>query len=817
MSKAKRESKKKVVDAFHSKLNQYQVLRTELARNSYNPPQEKAKELQDALENLGRLSEELEKMDRSPAQTKALQEARATDVDNIKQLRRILPSLISSHNKQAEKMREYAEQEQQKVREAESVIPELFRQIEAATEDYLKATSRTIDERLQIFKDLTKELQNFLRKLPKGEERTGYFKDLTSFATKINVKHEENEQLLREMREQHQEQVKDNRKKINQVVEKGGSLVDVLFLTASKEVKKAVAQLIENKDVMALLDNERLLEILGTESVAEGLKQITSGDSHGAVATISQQNQLAALETILGVLSRNEDISSKDVALARQFLGTVVSMVKVTQELQRGEKQYATFVAEVDGSVKVMHVSLDDILTDSSTLVRILSTFKEQGVASQPLQMVLTSREQAAAISIVMNNVDPGALTGRIGSLSQKELRSLTQGTMSSALVKASTGELVVKSLADVTNLIAQSASHVGTLVRVLGTAYLDLEQQISQVMNGMAAQYANKPATIFTAEQTFHLVNEFVALSLSAQTIQRGAIGSFVNSSLFPINSGSSVTLVDSSLANNSVGQNLLVGMVPEEPHQLAIGQADPVLIVPPQLESDAIELGPFLGAGDFEEESPPAQKKLESEEPFLGARDFENKSPPPQKKKKPVDLSEHELKFVMLLSELEALGTELANKQQLVGEKYNEVVNSAGILLSTLEAEGSLFFAQKNPTVKQLDDFKTKCTDAIETAEKEFKQHRGVWWDSSGFLGKLLAVTKAILGVVAGVTVIPAVLVESTTKHGYINTFFTKPETDSAKKLAEAKSKFKQQTEGIDIDNDSENEANGEPKSNI
>ncbi len=777
-------------------LRNFKNLGAELQKHSYSPSQAQAARLDAEVKRYGKLSDDFEKYALTDEQRRELKGVRDAYRNDIRTLKSKLPQLISDQKIQAERMAAHVEAQQEKVEQAKSAIPELFEQINAAADDYLQATTQTMaNDSLKTFKDLRTQLQDVLKALPKGEERTGYFKNLDSLSQKVNVQLTKNEKLLQEMRAHHQNQVKVNRKKVAQVVENGGSLVDVLFLTAPKEARRAVSMLIENKKVMdALKNNEQLLGLLGTDTVAEGLRQITSGNAEGAVVSISQQNQLAALETVLAELSKSEDISSKDIALARQFLGTVVSMVKGAQELQRGEKQYATFVTEVDGFVKVMHVNLNDFLIDPSTVGRILSTFMEQGV-TQPLHMQLTSREQAAAISVVMNNVDPKALTGRMGSLSQEELLSLTQGSMSGALVKASTGELVtpVKTLADVTNLISQSAGNVDALARVLGTASPELAQQLAQVMNGLTSHYANKPVTTYTAEQTFQLITEFIVLSLTAQDIQRiinlpsgnpqrGAIGRFADNPLFASEPGNLLVLMDSSLANDSEGQSLLLGRVPA-PLQLADSNTGPLHIMPPQ--DDNVEWGPFVGADPIVNVIPLPIDVIPGEQPA---------------KKKDLDLTGHKENFNVLLNELAVICKVLAQKQEEQGEKYDAVMLEALNLHDTLAEAGEEFFAIKNPNLQQAADFKSLCTDVIESAEKEFKQHRGAWWDNSSFLGKLLAVTKAILGVVAAVTVLPALAVEGLTKHGYAKTFFTKPETESATKLAGVKAEFEEQTKEID-----------------
>lgn len=82
-------------------------------------------------------------------------------------------------------------------------------------------------------------------------------------------------------------------------------------------------------------------------------------------------------------------------------------------------------------------------------------------------------------------------------------------------------------------------------------------------------------------------------------------------------------------------------------------------------------------------------------------------------------------------------------------------------------------------NLTQQGLEQFSKKCTTAITDARGEFSKHRDVWH-------QLHPIIKGIIGVLATITIIPAVLV-AISKQGYVNTFFKTPKTDSAKALGQ------------------------------
>ncbi len=390
-------------------LNELDRLGAEISRN-IQPTQGDAQKIKDQIALYGKKSEALSNMELSEEEQSKLRNVRDKYREDINGIRRQLPALIRAQETQERIMREHLESEKLKKEEAKSERVELFKQVEAAAKDYSTASAQTMMGKYKTFQEMRIQLIEVLRVFPKSPERTEDFNRLTELTKEVRNQHEKNLTLRNEMRAEVQKRVEKNRKKVEQVFENGGSLVDALLLAAPKPVQQAIGELLKNKEVMQLLsNNEQLIELLG-ENVEEGIKQIT-GNGEGALVVVSPEKQIAVIETILSELSKNEDLTSKEIAVARQFLGTIVAMAKGAQQLQRGEKEYAVFVTEVDGHFKVMSVNLNDILNDPSSIGRIFSSYMEQGVLA-PLHMQLASREQAAAIAVVMNNVGVKALTG---------------------------------------------------------------------------------------------------------------------------------------------------------------------------------------------------------------------------------------------------------------------------------------------------------------------------------------------------------------------------------------------------------------------
>ena len=77
-----------------------------------------------------------------------------------------------------------------------------------------------------------------------------------------------------------------------------------------------------------------------------------------------------------------------------------------------------------------------------------------------------------------------------------------------------------------------------------------------------------------------------------------------------------------------------------------------------------------------------------------------------------------------------------------------------------------------------KIIDRFKEVCIVAITKAKNEFKNHRDIWW-------QIHPILKSIMGVLAVLTVLPALIVATKSPYGYVKTFFSKCPTDSESKL--------------------------------
>lgn len=128
----------------------------------------------------------------------------------------------------------------------------------------------------------------------------------------------------------------------------------------------------------------------------------------------------------------------------------------------------------------------------------------------------------------------------------------------------------------------------------------------------------------------------------------------------------------------------------------------------------------------------------------------------------------------FKNLLKQLNSQREQLNNKAK-TDSRYKVVAGKIDALYQTLDEEQQKFFIY--PTKRTFQTFTGKLTAAIAAADLAAKKHRG-WHGISPII-------RGILGVIAALMAIPALVIETQTKHGFIGTFFKTPETNTSQKL--------------------------------
>lgn len=121
---------------------------------------------------------------------------------------------------------------------------------------------------------------------------------------------------------------------------------------------------------------------------------------------------------------------------------------------------------------------------------------------------------------------------------------------------------------------------------------------------------------------------------------------------------------------------------------------------------------------------------------------------------------------KFDKLMHNLKKFHAEVHNNYIESPNQYEKAFETSLKLNHILLNAGDRFF--KKPTNSSLKEFQKICDKELHTANKEFEKHSGLW-------SKLHPFIKDILGVIAALTVIPALIIEGNSPHGFRKTFFS------------------------------------------
>ena len=153
---------------------------------------------------------------------------------------------------------------------------------------------------------------------------------------------------------------------------------------------------------------------------------------------------------------------------------------------------------------------------------------------------------------------------------------------------------------------------------------------------------------------------------------------------------------------------------------------------------------------------------------------------------------LTNHQINFDHSLNELGVKVRELEAHAKSNPKKYTNIAQQMRELHTTLTQKKDSFFAY--PTAKGLAAFRQESLAAIDSVEKNAQEHRG--WHT------VHPILRAIVGILAAISVIPALVVAKESKHGFFQTFFAKPETDTQQKAAAFREKFNAITKEIEVE---------------
>ncbi|WP_298622757.1 hypothetical protein [uncultured Legionella sp.] len=145
-------------------------------------------------------------------------------------------------------------------------------------------------------------------------------------------------------------------------------------------------------------------------------------------------------------------------------------------------------------------------------------------------------------------------------------------------------------------------------------------------------------------------------------------------------------------------------------------------------------------------------------------------------------VDLTTEFQQFYSSLRELADIYSKLSKKGRHGNKLYQETAEKVLIVYVNIKDAGENFFANPNPAT--LTHFSDVTVAQVQSIDPVLQIHRG------NLLGRgLLLVLNGLLGLLAALTVLPALIIEASTDKGYVGTFFSLPETQSAKAFQSVK----------------------------
>lgn len=155
---------------------------------------------------------------------------------------------------------------------------------------------------------------------------------------------------------------------------------------------------------------------------------------------------------------------------------------------------------------------------------------------------------------------------------------------------------------------------------------------------------------------------------------------------------------------------------------------------------------------------------------------------------------LQSYQKKSIDLLVELSKT-SDFLNQKSHKNAQYKPVATAVSDLHLQLLGEMGQFFT--NPTALQFQQCHARCVDLIRIAAGECAQHRG-WHRVSPIL-------RGILGILAAIAVIPALIVHVKSQHGYVQTFFSTPSTVTSEKITAITKKYFEQKEEFEAQDNS------------
>ena len=122
----------------------------------------------------------------------------------------------------------------------------------------------------------------------------------------------------------------------------------------------------------------------------------------------------------------------------------------------------------------------------------------------------------------------------------------------------------------------------------------------------------------------------------------------------------------------------------------------------------------------------------------------------------------------FDKLLRDLRELHDQIRKNYVASPMEYEKIFKISLKLNHILRNSGEEFF--NNPTPKSFEKFQSTCNAELNMAKDAFENYASIW-------SKIHPIFKNILALLAAITVLPALLIATSSPHGFVKTFFSTP----------------------------------------
>jgi hypothetical protein len=515
----------------------------------------------------------------------------------------------------------------------------------------------------------------------------------------------------------------------------------------------ALSQLVNQyKAKMDEQDRQNLKAIQAAVSQArKKVSQMTVGDLLlSLLGSNGTQNLLGSIDKDSLKLLQNRNVEADAGSLVLTDLSkpeqNILVRVLMNELTKVSSSSQSTALAQF---IKAMEKDLDALMTGKKTHLSIL--YEDKGiVGSVHVDILDLVKNPAGTLEAIFYGLYKNGLSVNTG------------------VVMTLTSPTEVNALLQLDNLKLSSAPQLGNL----------------QELTGQVIKYAANPqalAQIVGGEAEVSFIQKKLAQASNRRGLEASEVLGFIEAMATLLETKRILVSTPTKGKELGVLTNIKDGGVK--------GTIEYVHI--PSTPNDSTLLSTIVSEYTLPEEGIPESKKTDEfdaivEKENIRESDTRFNEEKKQRSKKPahqkIDLSNEYQQFYASLRELANIYEKLSEKGKYGNKKYQNTAEQVLSVYVGIKDAGESFFSKPNSST--LINFSDVTIAQINSIDTVLQEHRG-----NQFGRGLVAVLNGLLGIIAALTVLPALIVEVSTNKGYAGTFFSAPQPESAKAFQSVK----------------------------